>query len=84
MSTPNPILAAAAPSLVNILQAVEALIANVGTDPAQVAIKFPGALQVFLGTVEMQLPGLAASELGTLQSAANTKLAAWITQLKAL
>ncbi len=84
MSTPNPVLAAAAPSLINVLQAVQTLITNLGTDPAQIAVKWPGALQVFIGTVEMQLPGLAASEIGALQSEANTKIASWITSLKAV
>ena len=82
-STTNPIVAAAAPSLIAVLQAVEVFIANIGTDPAQIAIKFPGALTVLLGTIEMQLPGLAASELGALQAAANTKIGTWITSLKA-
>lgn len=83
MSTPNPIVAAAAPSLIAVLEAVQTLITNIGTDPAQVAVKFPGALQIFLGTVEMQLPALASSELGALQSTVNTKISGWITSLKA-
>lgn len=83
MSTPNPVLAAAVPSLVNVLTAVQTLITNLGTDPAQIAIKWPGALQVFIGTVEMQLPGLAASEIGALQTEATAKLNGWITSLKA-
>jgi hypothetical protein len=83
MSSPSPILAAAAPSLVAVLQALQAFITNLGTDPAQVAIKFPGALQVFLGTVEMQAPTVAAAEIEALQSAANSKISAWITSLQA-
>ena len=78
----DPIVAAAAPSLITVLQAVQTLITSVGNDPAQIAVKFPGALQVFLGTVEMQLPTLAQSEIGALQSAANTKIAGWIASLQ--
>jgi hypothetical protein len=83
MSTPNPILVAAAPSLVASLQALQTFITNLGTDPAQVAVKFPGALQVLLGTLEMQLPGLAASEIGAVQTTANAKIASWIASLQA-
>lgn len=83
MSAPNPILVAAAPALLAVVAAIETLIDNVGSDPAQVAVKWPGALQVFLGTVEMQLPVLAVGELGAVQTAAKARLAGFATQLKA-
>lgn len=76
--------AAAAPSLIAVLQAVQTFVGNLGTDPAQVAAKFPGALQVLVGSVELQLPALAAAEFATLQSTANSKISAWITSLQAL
>jgi hypothetical protein len=82
MSTPNPFVAAAAPSLIAVLEALQAFLTNIGTDPAQVAIKFPGALQVFLGTVEMQVPLVASAELGAVQTAANAKIADLIAKLK--
>lgn len=82
MTTPNPIVSAAVPSLVSVLQALQTFVANLGTDPAQVAVKFPGALQVLIGNVELQLPALAASEFTTLQADANTKIAGWITSLQ--
>jgi hypothetical protein len=72
----------AAPALIAALQALQTFITNLGTDPAQVAVKFPGALQVFLGTVEMQVPGLLTSELSALQADANTRIAAWIANLQ--
>jgi hypothetical protein len=84
MSTQNPILVAAAPTLVAILQGVETFIANLGTDPAQIAVKFPGALAILLGTIEVQLPSLANSELGAVQSAANARITTWITSLQAI
>lgn len=62
---------------------MQAFIANLGTDPLQVAVKFPGAAQVFLGTVEMQLPALASSEFSALQADVNAKISAWITKLQA-
>lgn len=82
MSTPNPIVAAAAPSLIAVLQALQTFIVNLGTDPAQVPIKFHGALQVFLGSVELQLPALATAEFGALETEANAKIAAWIASLQ--
>lgn len=84
MSTPNPLLVAAVPSLLAVIAAIETLVTNVGTDPAQIAVRWPGALNVFLGTVEMQLPALASSEIGAARAAANAKLTAWATSLKAL
>lgn len=83
MSTPNPILVAAAPYIVTALQAAKTLIANLGTDPAQVAAKAPGALAVFVGTLEMELPGLAASEIGAVQTALQARLDALIASAQA-
>jgi len=84
MSTPNPIAAAAAPSLISVLQAVQTFVANLGTDPAQIPVKLPGALQVLLGNIELQLPTVAAAEFGVVTAEANTKINAWITHLKTL
>jgi hypothetical protein len=84
MSTPNPVLVAAAPSLIAAIQALEAFVANLGTDPLQIPVKFPGALQVLLGQLELQLPAVAQAEFSTLQAQANAKFAAWITSLQAL
>lgn len=75
--------AAAVPSLVAVLKAMQTFITNLGTDPAQIPLKFPGAFQVFIGTVELQLPTLAAGEFAALQAEANAKINAWITSLQA-
>jgi hypothetical protein len=80
----NPIVVAAVPSLVSVLQALQVFVANLGTDPAQVPVKFPAALQILLGSVELQLPALASAEFGAVQVAANDKFAAWIKSLQAL
>jgi hypothetical protein len=82
MSTTNPVLAAAAPSIIAVLQDLKTFVTNLGTDPAQVAVKFPGALQVLLGSVEMQLPALATAEFGAAQTAANARIDAWIASLQ--
>lgn len=83
MRTVNPFEQAAIPSAIAILQGFQAFLGNMGSDPTQWALKFPGALQVFNGTVELQGPALAAAEAGALQSAASTKVASWITALQA-
>lgn len=92
MSTPNPVPAtpaapnpfeeAAIPSAIAIIQALQTLNANMGTDPTQWAVKWPGALQVFLGSVELQGPALASSEASALSSAVNSKLASWLSTLQ--
>jgi hypothetical protein len=83
MSTPNPFAVAAGPALIAVLQAVQQFIANMGTDPAQFAIKFPGALQILIGTAEMQLPAVATAEISTVAAEANAKIAALIAKLQA-
>lgn len=84
MSNPNPVLVAAVPAMLAVISALNQFFANVGTDPVQIAAKLPGAAKVLLGTIEMQLPGLASSEISALEAEVNTKLAGWTTSLKAL
>lgn len=83
MSTPNPLEQAAIPSAIAVLNALQTFLTNLGTDPAKIPVTAPGALQVLLGSVELQAPALANSEWSAVQSAANTKIAGWITSLKA-
>lgn len=82
MSTPNPIVTAATPALIAVLQAVQQFIVNMGTDPAQFSIKFPGALQILIGTAEMQLPALETAEISAVATDANAKIAALIARLQ--
>lgn len=79
----NSLEVAAIPTAIAILKAVQQLAANLGTDPLQIAAKAPGALQVFVGTVEMQAPALLNSELTAVQSDVNTQIGGWITKLQA-
>ena len=83
MSSPNPVLVAAAPSLIAVLQALQTFVANVGVDPVQMPVKFPGALSVLVGSIELQLPGLAEGELAALQGEVNSKISGLITKLQA-
>ena len=83
MSTPNPIEVAAIPSAIAALTALKTFIASLQGDPAQIPLKLPGALQVFLGTLELQIPTLATSEVAAVFTEANTKIDGLISSLKA-
>ncbi len=86
MSTPNPVTPlekAAIPSAIAILQAVQAFITNMGTDPAQWVLKFPGALVALQGAVMLQAPLLASAEGAALSAQVNTTVGGWITKLQA-
>ena len=78
----DPVVEAAVPSLVAVLQGVKTFVSNLGTDPAQVPLKFPGALAVFLGTVQLQFPALASAEFGALQTDVNGKIDSMIAKLQ--
>lgn len=85
MSNPNPALVAAAPVLLNVLSELQTFFTTVLTgDPALIPERFDGASKVLLGSIELQLPGLAVAELGAVQTNINTKLASWKTSLTAL
>lgn len=81
--TTNVFEQAGIPSAIAILQAIQSFNTNMGADPTQWAAKFPGSLQILLGSVELQGPALAVAEAGALQAAANSKISGWITALQA-
>lgn len=82
MSTPNPFLAAAAPELIAILQAIKQFNTNIGPDPQQWALKVPGALTVLLGTVQLQLPAVLLAEGGAVQTEVNSKIDSWVASIQ--
>ena len=84
MSTPNPVLVAAAPSLISALQALQQFEADMGPDPLQWVAKYPGAKLKLLGTLALQLPTIATAEGGALENVINSTTSAWITKLQAL
>ena len=87
MSTPapNPILVAAAPTLVTALTNLQTMVNTIlAGDPLQAPARVGPAAQIFLGQLELLLPGLAGSELGAVGTDINNKLAGLIGQLKAL
>jgi hypothetical protein len=84
MSTPNPVVAAAAPELISVIQAIQTFITTMGPDPIKWAVLFPGASLALQGAVLLQLPTLATAEGGALQTTINATLSGWITKLKAM
>ncbi|HZO21034.1 MAG TPA: hypothetical protein VFB37_00935 [Steroidobacteraceae bacterium] len=85
MSTPNEAVVAAAPILVNVINELQSFVNTVLTgDPAQIALRFDGAAKVLIGQIELQLPVLATSEIGVVNSDINAKLASWKNSLNAL
>jgi hypothetical protein len=82
--TSNPILAAAAPSLITALEALQQFETDMGPDPLAWVAKYPGAKLKLLGTLALQLPQIAAAEGGALETVINTTTSSWITKLKAL
>ncbi len=79
----SPIEQAAIPSAVALLQAVQAFIGNMGTDPAQWPLKFPGALVTLQGAVMLQAPLLANAEGAAVTAQVNATVGGWITKLQA-
>jgi hypothetical protein len=86
MTTPVVLTAeeqAAIPTARALLAAVGTFVTNLGPDPLKIPITAPGALQVLLGSVELQGPALATSEWGAVSSAALTQFATWDKTLAA-
>lgn len=81
MSTPNPVVTAAAPELIAILKAIQVFNTTMGPDPTQWVVKFPGAQTVLIGTVLLQVPALATAEGAALQTGINNTLNGWIAKL---
>lgn len=75
--------AAAAPSAIAILQAVQTFVTNMGVEPTKWVATFPGALEVLLGQIELQAPGLASAEAAALAALVNAKIASAISALQA-
>ena len=83
MSTPDPFVVAAKPALIAAIDAFLTFNANMGPDPAQWALKYPGAQLVLLGSLGLQAPALLAAEGGAVQGQINTTLLGWKAKLQA-
>lgn len=85
MSTPNPVLTAAAPTLIQALTLLQTCVNTILTgDPAQIALRAGPASLVLVGQLQLLLPQLATAEVGGVQTEIDAKLTGLITQLKAL
>jgi hypothetical protein len=80
----DPIVTAAIPTVIAALQAAKQFIANLGTDPAQIPAKLPGAAAIFVGTLQLQVPVLAGAELGAATTDVNAKIDALIAKLQSI
>lgn len=85
MSTPNPIEQAAIPSAIAALTALKTFLTTVtSADPTTLPAVVPAALQVFIGTVELQAPTLASNELAAVGTVGVSTINGWISKLQAL
>ena len=84
MSTPNPVLSAAAPSLISAVQAIQQFVTTIGPDPAQWPLKVLPAQTVLVGQLGLLLPQVEVAEVGAGFTAANVLMNSWIAKLKAL
>jgi len=85
MSTVNPILKAAAPTLIAAIQEFKAAINTILTgDPMQIPMRAGPASAILVGQLQLLLPGLAVAENGAVQLDVNAKLDGLVSQLQAL
>jgi len=79
----DQVVTAAVPTAINVLTALKTFFANLGTDPAVMPAKLPGAAGVLLGTVELAVAGLVPAEVGAVQADINSRIDATIAKLQA-
>jgi hypothetical protein len=85
MSTPNPALVAAAPTLITVIGELQTLVTTILTgDPLQIPSRIDGAVKIFLGQLELQFPGFLSAEIGVVETDAVTALGNAKTKLQAL
>jgi hypothetical protein len=84
-STPNPILVAAAPVLVQALTDLKACITTILTgDPAQIGLRVGPAVAILDGQLVLLLPELASAEEPVAAAAATSGIESLITKLNAI
>jgi hypothetical protein len=84
MSTPNPVLKAAAPTLIAALQAIQQFEVDIGPDPTKWILTIEPAKLKLLGNLGLLLPALEGAEVGVLGNIITSTTSSWITKLKAL
>lgn len=73
---------AAIPTAISVLQAAQGFANSIGNDPTKYALTVPAAFNVFVGTLELQLPSLAQAEGATVISIATSRISSWISTLQ--
>jgi hypothetical protein len=85
MSNPNPMLAAAAPTLITAVQELKTCINTILTgDPMQIPLRAGPAATILVAQLQLLIPGLAVAETGVVQTDVNSKLDGLITKLQGL
>ena len=84
MSTPNPALVAAAPSLILAIKAIQQFETDIGPDPTKWVLTVEPAKLKLLGALGLLVPGLEGAEVSALGNIINTTTAGWLTHLEAL
>lgn len=85
MSTPNPVLKAAAPTLIQAITLVQDALNTILTgDPAQIPLRAGPAAAILVAKLELLVPSLATAEVGAVNTDVQAKLAAVVTKLQAL
>ncbi len=85
MSTPNPLLVAAVPTLVQGLTDLKQAITTILTgDPAQIGLRVAPAIAILDGQLTLLLPELLKSEQPVLAAQATSGLDGLIAKLNAL
>ena len=74
MSTPNPVLVAAAPTLIQALTYMKAAVATILTgDASQIGLRVGPAIAILDNQLVLLLPALASAEEGVALTQATTK-----------
>lgn len=87
MSTPapNPVLKAAAPTLITAIADVKACLNTILTgDPLQIGLRAGPAAAILVSQLELLLPGLASAESGAVLTDVNTRLDGLTAKLQAV
>jgi hypothetical protein len=85
MSTPNPALVAAAPTLIQALTDVKTAVTTILTgDPAQIGLRVAPALQILLGQLVLLEPALFSAEQSVALADATNGIDGLISKLQAI
>ena len=85
MSTPNPVVAAAIPTLISAVELFQTAFNTTLTgDPLQIPARAAAALLILEGQLGLLLPGFAGSEVSAINSSVQSGFANIITKLKAM